>query len=108
MRKLSGIKDTIEHKILQGLADLRGHSGRWRLTDADAYARPLVTHLKASPAVAQLEVAGSYGRRKDTVGDIDLLVASAHPESVVKRFTSYPRVKQVQGEGPTRSEREAV
>jgi DNA polymerase (family 10) len=103
LRELPGIKGTIEQKILQGLTDLRGHSGRWRLADADAYVHPLVAHLKASPAVAQLEVAGSYRRRKDTVGDVDILVASSRPATVVKRFTSYPRVKQVQAEGPTRS-----
>jgi DNA polymerase (family 10) len=101
--KLPGIKQGIEHKILQGLADLRARSGRWRLADADAYTQPLLTHLKANPAVAQLEVAGSYRRRKDTVGDIDILVASSRPQSVVKRFVSYARVKQVQAEGPTRS-----
>jgi DNA polymerase (family 10) len=53
--------------------------------------------------VARLEVAGSYRRRKDTVGDIDILVVSSRPQAVVKRFTSYARVAQVQAEGPTRS-----
>jgi DNA polymerase (family 10) len=103
LRVLPGIKETIEHKILQGLSDLRGQSGRWRLADADAYLQPLLTYLKADPAFARLEVAGSYRRRKDTVGDIDILVVSSRPGAVVKRFTSYPRVKQVQAEGPTRS-----
>ncbi|MGE3510391.1 MAG: hypothetical protein AB7N65_16090 [Vicinamibacterales bacterium] len=64
---------------------------------------PLLAHLKASAAVVQLEVAGSFRRRKDTVGDIDILVVSSRPAAVVKHFTSYPRVKQVQAEGPTRS-----
>jgi DNA polymerase (family 10) len=103
LRALPGIKKTVEHKILQGLADLRGHGGRWRLADADAYIQPLLAHLRASTAVAQLEVAGSYRRRKDTVGDIDVLVASSRPGAVVTQFTTYARVEQVQAEGPTRS-----
>jgi DNA polymerase (family 10) len=103
LRKLPGIKEAVEHKILAGLADLRGHSGRWRLADADAYIQPLLAHMRTDSAVAQLEVAGSYRRRKDTVGDIDILVASSHPNTVVKRFTSYPRVKHITAEGPTRS-----
>lgn len=103
LRELPGIKTVTEQKILRGLADRRGHGGRWRLDEANAYLQPLLAHLKASSAVTRLEVAGSYRRRKDTVGDIDILVASSRPRSLVKQFTSYPRVRRVQAEGPTRS-----
>jgi len=103
LRELPGIKAATEQKILVGLASLRGHATRWRLDEADAYVRPLVAHLKASPAVSRLEVAGSYRRRKDSVGDVDILVASARPRTVTRRFTTYSRVKEVRAEGPTRS-----
>ena len=103
LRTLPGIKGATEQKILHGIAALHGHAGRWRLDEADAYVQPLLAHLKASPAVARLEVAGSYRRRKDTVGDVDILVTSSRPRAVVKQFTTYSRVKQVQAEGPTRS-----
>ena len=103
LRQLRGIKAATEQKILTGLASLRGHAARWRLDEADAYIRPLVAHLKTSPAVSRLEVAGSYRRRKDTVGDVDILVASSRPRTVTKRFTTYSRVKEVRAEGPTRS-----
>lgn len=103
LRELRGIKTATEQKILAGLASLRGHAARWRLDEADAYIRPLLAHLKASPAVSRLEVAGSYRRRKDTVGDVDILVASSRPAAVTKRFTAYSRVKEVSAEGPTRS-----
>jgi DNA polymerase (family 10) len=53
--------------------------------------------------VSRLEVAGSYRRRKDTVGDVDILIASARPGAVTKRFANYSRVKEVRAEGPTRS-----
>ena len=102
LRTLPGIKAVTEQKILQGLADLRGRGGRWRLADADAYLKPLVAHLNACTAVQRLEVAGSYRRRKDTVGDLDILTVSSRPQTVVKRFVTYPRVTQVQAEGSTR------
>jgi DNA polymerase (family 10) len=102
LRVLPGIKEATEQKILRGIAELRGRAGRWRLAEADAYVRPLLAHLKGA-AAARVEVAGSFRRRKDTVGDIDILVASSRPGAVTKRFTSYPRASQVQAEGPTRS-----
>ncbi|RPI48979.1 MAG: DNA polymerase/3'-5' exonuclease PolX [Acidobacteria bacterium] len=103
LRALRGIKGITEQKILHGIAALRGHGARWRLAEADAYVQPLLAHLRANPAVERLEVAGSYRRRKETVGDVDILVASSRPKAVVSRFTGYPRVKQIQAEGPTRS-----
>jgi DNA polymerase (family 10) len=101
--QLRGIKEITILKVLQGITDLRKRAGRWRLAEADAYLQPLLTYLKQSPAVKQLEVAGSYRRRKETVGDIDILVVSSRARAAVERFVSYPRVKQVQAEGSTRS-----
>jgi DNA polymerase (family 10) len=103
LRELPGIKATIERRVLQGIADLRGHAGRWRLAEAEAYVESLVAHLRASPAVSQIEVAGSYRRRKDTVGDIDILVSSSRPADVVRRFAAHPRVARVTARGTTRS-----
>ena len=103
LSELPGIKHATERKILEGIAGLRGHAGRWRLADADAYVQPLVSHLKACAAVQRIEVAGSYRRRKDTVGDVDILTVSSTPRAVVKQLVDYPRVKQVQAKGPTRS-----
>ena len=103
LRTLPGIKDATELKIIQGIAELRGHGGRWRLTDADAYVHSLVADLQAGGAVSRIEVAGSYRRRRDTVGDLDILAVSSRPRTVARQFVNLPRVKEVRAEGSTRS-----
>jgi DNA polymerase (family 10) len=102
LRKLPGIKAATEQKILAGLERLRARPTRWKLADAEAYVRPLIEYLTRADAVVQCDVAGSYRRRKDTVGDIDVLVASTRPRSVVETFITYPRVRSVQARGATR------
>src|SRR4030095_11313123 len=51
----------------------------------------------------QVEIAGSYRRRKEIVHDLDLLVATKEPEAVTKYFVSHPLVESVIAQGPTKS-----
>lgn len=99
---LSGFGAKSEQKILAGIEAFRRHRSRFKISEADQLVRPLVEHLEASPAVARLEVAGSYRRRCETVGDIDLLVITDDPAAVMERFVSYPRVARVEMSGQTR------
>jgi DNA polymerase (family 10) len=69
---------------------------RFKLALAAQYAEPLTKYLGAV-------VAGSYRRRKDTVGDLDFLVVSDEPAKVGARFVKYPEVKEVLASGTTRS-----
>ncbi|MGE0358955.1 MAG: DNA polymerase/3'-5' exonuclease PolX [Burkholderiales bacterium] len=87
-------------KTAQRLADAAAAHAkkkvRFKLAVAAQYAEPFARHLGAT-------VAGSYRRMKETVGDLDFLVASDKPEAVVKRFAGYGEVKQVTAQGPTRA-----
>jgi DNA polymerase (family X) len=103
LRQLPGIKQATEQMVLRGLAELRAQGSRWRLAEADAYVRPLAAHLGACAAVKALEVAGSFRRRCETVGDIDILVVSSSPRVVVDRLATYGGVARVQARGTTRS-----
>lgn len=102
LRTVPGFKQTLERRVREALAARRAHEGRVGLADADAYVAPLVAYLKRQPGVTRLEVAGSFRRRRDTVGDIDLLVAAPRRADVGRRFVRYPDVRQVVAEGPTR------
>jgi len=87
-------------KTAQRLADAAAAHARkktrFQLAVAAQYAEPFAKHLGAT-------VAGSYRRMKETVGDLDFLVASDKPAAVVKRFAGYPEVKQVTSQGSTRA-----
>ncbi|RLI07466.1 DNA polymerase/3'-5' exonuclease PolX, partial [Candidatus Bathyarchaeota archaeon] len=63
----------------------------------------IVAYMKECDAVLRIEPAGSARRRKETVGDLDILVLSTRPEEVVERFVSMPRVSRVISQGTTRS-----
>ncbi|HEX8777561.1 MAG TPA: PHP domain-containing protein, partial [Rhodanobacter sp.] len=76
---------------------------RWRVDEAAQQADALSRHLRASQDVADLCVAGSYRRQRDTVGDLDVLVASRRAAGVNRRFLDYPEVSHVLAQGPTRA-----
>jgi len=104
LRGLPGFGARSEQAILRHLAQPAA-LGDHRMLRATAvpYAQALVEHLRAVAPARAIEVAGSYRRRRDTVGDLDLLVASDTPKRVVERFTSYPGVVEVMARGATRA-----
>ena len=78
-------------------------SRRWLYADAANEVERLLKFLRACPAVDRIEAAGSFRRKRDTVGDIDLLAISSDPAQVMHRLTEYPNVTQVAGSGDTKT-----
>jgi DNA polymerase (family 10) len=102
LRTLHGLKGAIEAKILQGIAGRKAAGARFRLSEADAYIQPLLEFLRRSPGVGTVDAAGSYRRRRDTVGDLDILAAQDRKAALAERFVSYPLVKRVLAKGETK------
>jgi len=103
--RLQGVKGfgpTLQANILKGIADEKVRSTRHRLAEAEAYVKPFVEYLRAGTPLQQVEVAGSFRRRQETIGDIDILVSAARAQPVADRFVSYPEVKTVLAHGDTR------
>lgn len=89
--------------ILEGIEALRAHSGRVAITVALPVAEQLKQLMQESGLCGQVEIAGSLRRRRETIGDIDILVTSDKPEKVMDVFCGYELVERVLGKGPTKS-----
>ncbi|HEY7953648.1 MAG TPA: helix-hairpin-helix domain-containing protein, partial [Polyangia bacterium] len=93
-----------EAKVLQAIASYRRATSRHKLTQAAPHAEALLAALRRMDEVVRAEACGSLRRRRDTIGDIDLLVA-ARPEDarrIGERFTALPEVAEVLLRGDTK------
>ncbi len=95
-------KKSVE-KLRQAVQSFEKRPRRLKLLDADQFVHPLVEYLRKDAAIERLDVAGSYRRRMETVGDIDILAACEKPAPAMKRFQSYPEVERVAAAGTTRA-----
>ena len=75
---------------------------RLRLSVAEEYAADLTAFLRALPGVGEAVAAGSYRRRRETVGDLDILATATDGPSVAEAFAAHPEVAAVLAKGPTR------
>jgi len=98
-----GIKARTEESILKGLAMLNRTQGRRFFPEVWLLADSLLTTLREMPGVRRAEIAGSLRRARETVGDLDLLVATDDPEAMCRAFARLPQVGEVIGQGPTKT-----
>ncbi len=100
---LKGMGEKSAAKMLRGLENLETFSQRHLLPAAEDVAFPIVEGLRILEGVSRAEVAGSLRRRKETVGDLDFIVASDDPESVMEWFVARAGVEEVLAHGRTKS-----
>ncbi|HKH49073.1 MAG TPA: DNA polymerase/3'-5' exonuclease PolX [Thermoanaerobaculia bacterium] len=98
-----GFGEKTQQKVLAGIHDHRQHSSRMLLADVEQIVEPLLEWLRESPGLERLEVAGSYRRRRETVGDIDLLAVAKKPAAVMKHFLGHAWIEKVEMAGDTRA-----
>ncbi|QYJ16713.1 DNA polymerase/3'-5' exonuclease PolX [Rubrobacter xylanophilus DSM 9941] len=102
VRRLPGFGEKTERNILEALS--RGEAPRrLRLASAEPAARALEKHLRGCTAVREVVVAGSFRRRKETVGDLDVVACSQDGRRVVEHFVAFGGVERVVSRGGTRS-----
>lgn len=104
IRKLSGFGKKTEQNILEELQRLQqGEEQRILLAEAEQFAEPLREYLQQQDGVGDVVLAGSYRRRKETVGDLDILVTCEDSAPVMQAFMDYEDVRKAVSQGETRS-----
>ncbi len=101
--KLEGFGPKSEENILQGIEFLKKSKGRIPLGVVYPIVQKVKKVLSNLKEVKKIEVVGSFRRRKETVGDIDILVVTSNPEKVMDVFCSLEGVVKVWGRGPKKA-----
>lgn len=99
IRDLKGLSERTEQLILEGIARLERREGRLLLNQAKVLVDEISEGLLGVLDVERIIAAGSYRRRKETVGDLDLLAETDTPDEVVDAFCRLPSVEAVLGRG---------
>jgi len=103
LRGLPGMGEKSEAKILAGIESLARRTTRTPLWKAWPEAERILSLLKEVPGVVKAVPGGSLRRMRETVGDLDLLVAAEDSAPVMETFTTLPEVLRVIGSGETKS-----
>jgi DNA polymerase (family 10) len=105
IRELEGFGGKTEKAILEALEDLeqKGGEKRIKFLEAEPIAHSLVDYLKETKGIKEITVAGSFRRRQETVGDLDILATVKRGSEVMDRFTNYEDVRKVVSRGKTKS-----
>lgn len=100
---ISGFGDKTVKKILESIAFHAAHASEFRLDQVYRVVQTILEALRGHPDASRVEICGSFRRGKETVHDLDFLVATKQPESVIEAFVQLPEVMDVIAKGPTKA-----
>jgi DNA polymerase (family 10) len=103
IREIDGFGEKTEESILEEVGKIKGVKERIKLVEAEQIAESLIDYLKKAKGIKDIAAAGSYRRRKETVGDLDILVTHKKDSDVMDHFTKYEDVEKVVSKGKTKS-----
>jgi DNA polymerase (family 10) len=103
LRDLPKMGARSEEKLLKAISDYRGRVGRFLLRDAMEVIASYTQYLGELDGVLKIEPAGSFRRRRDTVGDLDILVTCRKGTPVMDHFIGYGDLAEVVAHGETKS-----
>jgi DNA polymerase (family X) len=101
---IRGFGPGIRARLTQALAEKQTTAPRRLLWSVAAqYAKPLKAFLESLPGVSRVEVAGSYRRGRDTVGDLDVLVCAGKGATPIAGLKDYPELRKLTAAGETKA-----
>ena len=100
--ELKGFGRKTEEKILKAIDELQASERRLYLVDAQCYADAIAAHLRKLSCAENVEVAGSFRRRKETVGDLDVLVSSRRADEIMEHVMQFEGIAEVLARGETK------
>lgn len=103
LAKLKGMGERTQEQILEGIRLVREGMSRTRYADAVPVVERVLEIVRRVSGVRRAEIAGSFRRRRETVGDLDILVDADDSQPVMDAFVSMDDVADVMARGPTKS-----
>ncbi len=103
LQQLPGFGEETEQNFLRGIQFVKTKPQRILYAHVQPIVEDICSQFRKYPFVKKIEIAGSFRRGKETVGDLDFLAVSDQPEKVMQLFTSLSDLKEVLAHGPTRS-----
>ena len=101
--QLPKIQAKTEENILKSIAALKQRTGRSLLHEARAAANEMVAYLRAATGAERISIAGSLRRYRETIGDVDIVVASESAAPIMEAFVRGPTVERILAQGETKS-----
>ena len=103
LQSLAGFGPKLVESLRAALQEHAPAPHRFKLAVAEDIANSIVAHLKMTPGIGNVIVAGSFRRCRETIGDLDVLATARDAEKVMDRFVAYDEVREVIAHGETRS-----
>ena len=101
--ELAGFGEKTAAKLLAAIQSRAKYADSFRVDQVAPAVREILEYLRDQPETSRAEVAGSFRRGKETVHDLDFLVASKHPKAIMEAFVAPPWVESVIASGPTKT-----
>jgi DNA polymerase (family X) len=103
LRDLPRMGAKLEEKVLRSIEAYRKTAGRFLMSFARRTADELIEEFRSMPEIDRVEAAGSLRRGRETVGDLDILVAGPQAAATLTRLVQHPKTQEVLGQGPNKA-----